>query len=306
MARLAILDRDGVINADSDAFVRSVAEWQPLPGSIDAIARLSNAGFVVTVASNQSGIGRGLFGRDVVYDMHRKMRRLVRRAGGRVAEIAFCPHAPDDGCDCRKPRTGLFTRIARRTGRAGLEVAQRIADDERILERQAGPACNACVEPRPRLAAIAASVGGMRAERDFGHAAARAAHEPSQLPVHVVDDLASEQAAPDPGLVAGHRHDEPRVREPRDGVDAAGQWLPLGDAANEVIAIRVDDAIPIENRKPGHVASAAATRLQLGHVGDLEEQAAHVAEQREPVATDGRVVGHDHDVVEELVDGRLQ
>lgn len=133
MARLAILDRDGVINADSDAFVRSVAEWQPLPGSIEAIARLSNAGFVVTVASNQSGIGRGLFGREVVYDMHRKLRRLVRRAGGEIAEIAICPHAPDDGCECRKPATGLYTRISRRTG-LPLEGALIVGDSLRDLE----------------------------------------------------------------------------------------------------------------------------------------------------------------------------
>ena len=133
MARLAILDRDGVINADSDNFVRSVAEWRPLPGSIDAIARLSNAGFVVTVASNQSGIGRGLFDRDTVYAMHRKLRRLVRRAGGDIAEIAFCPHAPDAGCDCRKPATGLYTRIARRT-RLPLEGALVVGDSLRDLE----------------------------------------------------------------------------------------------------------------------------------------------------------------------------
>ena len=133
MARLAILDRDGVINADSDDFVRSVAEWQPLPGSIEAIARLSNAGFVVTVASNQSGIGRGLFARDVVYDMHRKLRRLVRRAGGHVEQIAFCPHAPGAGCDCRKPAAGLYTRLARRTG-LPLEGALVVGDSLRDLE----------------------------------------------------------------------------------------------------------------------------------------------------------------------------
>lgn len=133
MSRLAILDRDGVINADSDDFVRSVGEWQPLPGSIDAIARLSRAGFVVTVASNQSGIGRGLFGREAVYAMHRKLRRLVRARGGRIAAIAFCPHAPDAGCDCRKPGTGLYTRLAHRTG-LSLQGALVVGDSLRDLE----------------------------------------------------------------------------------------------------------------------------------------------------------------------------
>ncbi|MEO0616316.1 MAG: D-glycero-beta-D-manno-heptose 1,7-bisphosphate 7-phosphatase [Pseudomonadota bacterium] len=133
MARLAILDRDGVINADSDSFVRSVAEWQPLPGSIEAIARLHKAGFVVTVASNQSGVGRGLFTRETVYGMHRKMRRLVRAAGGEIAAIAFCPHHPDEGCRGRKPRTGLYTRLANETG-LPLESALVVGDSLRDLE----------------------------------------------------------------------------------------------------------------------------------------------------------------------------
>lgn len=133
MARLAILDRDGVINADSDNFVRSIAEWQPLPGSIEAIARLHKAGFVVTVASNQSGVGRGLFTRETVYGMHRKLRRLVRAAGGDIAAIAFCPHHPDDGCRGRKPETGLYTRLAKETG-LPLKSAIVVGDSLRDLE----------------------------------------------------------------------------------------------------------------------------------------------------------------------------
>ena len=133
MARLAILDRDGVINADSDAFVRSVAEWRPLAGSIDAIASLHRGGFTVTVATNQSGIGRGLFPRAAVHAMHRKLRRLVRAAGGDIAVIELCPHRPDDGCACRKPGTAMLERIGRRTG-LPLEGALVVGDAMRDLE----------------------------------------------------------------------------------------------------------------------------------------------------------------------------
>lgn len=110
--KLVILDRDGVINRDSDAFVKSAEEWRPLPGSIDAIARLTRAGFTVAVASNQSGLARGLFDRAALEAMHDKLRTLVADAGGRVDHIVICPHGPDDGCDCRKPKPGLLEQIA--------------------------------------------------------------------------------------------------------------------------------------------------------------------------------------------------
>lgn len=109
--RLLVLDRDGVINKDSSAFVKSAQEWLPLPGSIEAIAALSKAGFTVTVASNQSGLARGLFDRRALRAMHRKLRRLVAAAGGRVDRIVVCPHGPDDGCICRKPAPGLLQRL---------------------------------------------------------------------------------------------------------------------------------------------------------------------------------------------------
>ncbi|MEL6301783.1 MAG: D-glycero-beta-D-manno-heptose 1,7-bisphosphate 7-phosphatase [Pseudomonadota bacterium] len=131
--RWLILDRDGVINVDSDRYVRSVAEWQPIPGSIDAIAAFSKAGWVVTVATNQSGIGRGYFSRQTLYGMHAKLRKLVRRAGGDVAEIAFCPHTPEDNCDCRKPKPGLLHQLAKRTG-LQLKNAVLVGDSERDLE----------------------------------------------------------------------------------------------------------------------------------------------------------------------------
>ncbi|HEY9571548.1 MAG TPA: D-glycero-beta-D-manno-heptose 1,7-bisphosphate 7-phosphatase [Pusillimonas sp.] len=112
--KLAILDRDGVINQDSAAFIKHPDEWQALPGSIEAIARLSRAGWRVVVASNQSGIARGLFSMDTLNAIHAKMRREVVLAGGVIDAIFVCPHGPDDGCDCRKPKPGLFHDIARR------------------------------------------------------------------------------------------------------------------------------------------------------------------------------------------------
>ena len=113
---LLILDRDGVINQDSASFVKSAEEWLPLPGSIAAIARLSRAGYTVAVASNQSGLARGLFDRNALRAMHRKLRRLVSDEGGRVDRIVVCPHGPDDGCRCRKPKPGLLMRLARHYG----------------------------------------------------------------------------------------------------------------------------------------------------------------------------------------------
>lgn len=112
--RLAILDRDGVINHDSPDYIRSAREWQPINGSLEAMARLTHAGYHVVVVSNQSGIGRGLFTYDDLFAMHDKLIRLAAEPGGRVDGIFFCPHAPDDGCDCRKPGTGMLREIARR------------------------------------------------------------------------------------------------------------------------------------------------------------------------------------------------
>lgn len=113
---LLILDRDGVVNQDSPNFVRSADEWLPLPGSIAAIAQLSRAGYTVAIASNQSGLGRGLFDRNALRSMHRKLRRLVSNEGGRIDRIVVCPHGPDEGCNCRKPKPGLLLRLARHYG----------------------------------------------------------------------------------------------------------------------------------------------------------------------------------------------
>ncbi len=112
--KLIILDRDGVINEDSDAYIKSPDEWRPIPGSLEAIARLSQAGYRVVVATNQSGVARGLFDLDTLMRMHDKMHRLVGDVGGQIEAVFFCPHGPDEGCDCRKPKPGMFTEIARR------------------------------------------------------------------------------------------------------------------------------------------------------------------------------------------------
>ena len=131
--KLVVLDRDGVINRDSDAYIKSADEWQPLPGSIDAIARLCKAGFTVAVASNQSGLARGMFDYAALASMHRKLRRLVYDAGGRIDRIVICPHGPDDGCDCRKPKAGLLHQLARQYDQALTRVPF-IGDSLRDLE----------------------------------------------------------------------------------------------------------------------------------------------------------------------------
>jgi D-glycero-D-manno-heptose 1,7-bisphosphate phosphatase len=112
--KLIILDRDGVINEDSPDFVKSTQEWRPLPGSLEAIARLCHAGWRVVVATNQSGIGRGLFDFGALFAMHDKMSRMLAEVGGRIDGVFFCPHTPEDDCRCRKPKTGLHEDIARR------------------------------------------------------------------------------------------------------------------------------------------------------------------------------------------------
>jgi D-glycero-D-manno-heptose 1,7-bisphosphate phosphatase len=114
--RLVILDRDGVINHDSPDYIKSPAEWQPIAGSIEAIVRLSQAGFVVAVASNQSGIGRKLIDPPALEAIHDKLRQAVRDAGGHLGRIVFCPHHPDDGCECRKPAPGLLLALGRQYG----------------------------------------------------------------------------------------------------------------------------------------------------------------------------------------------
>lgn len=131
--KLVILDRDGVINFDSDQFIKNPQEWQPIPGSLEAIARLCQAGYRVVVASNQSGVGRGLFDMSTLNDIHTKMHKLVVQAGGRIDAVFFCPHAADSRCNCRKPKPGLFQEIATRL-RRDLRGVPAIGDSLRDLQ----------------------------------------------------------------------------------------------------------------------------------------------------------------------------
>jgi D-glycero-D-manno-heptose 1,7-bisphosphate phosphatase len=112
--KLAILDRDGVINFDSEQYIKSPSEWRPIPGSIEAIARLNQNGYRVAVATNQSGIGRGLFDMATLNAINDKMMEMVFRAGGRIDALFFCPHTAAEQCSCRKPRTGMLEEIAAR------------------------------------------------------------------------------------------------------------------------------------------------------------------------------------------------
>jgi D-glycero-D-manno-heptose 1,7-bisphosphate phosphatase len=131
--KLVILDRDGVINYDSKQFIKSPAEWRPIPGSIEAIAKLNQAGYRVVVATNQSGIGRGLFDMDTLNAIHDKMHRAVQAAGGRIDAIFYCPHSIDADCHCRKPKTGMFERIAH-CFNVDLEGVPAIGDSLRDLQ----------------------------------------------------------------------------------------------------------------------------------------------------------------------------
>jgi len=114
VARLIVLDRDGVINYDSDQFIKSPEEWRPVPGSVEAIARLNHAGYRVVVATNQSGIGRGLFDMAMLNTIHEKMHKALAHAGARVDAIFFCPHTADSKCECRKPKAGMLLEIGKR------------------------------------------------------------------------------------------------------------------------------------------------------------------------------------------------
>lgn len=131
--RLVILDRDGVINRESDAYIKSPDEWIPLPGSLEAIADLNRAGFTVVVASNQSGIGRGLYGREALERIHHRMNQALAEKGAHLDGIFFCPHHPDDHCDCRKPKPGLLNQISAQF-KVPLDNVPVIGDSLRDLE----------------------------------------------------------------------------------------------------------------------------------------------------------------------------
>ena len=138
--KLVILDRDGTINEDSADYIKSEAEWKPLPGALEAIARLNHAGWHVVVASNQSGLGRGLFDAAALNAMHAKMHKLLALAGGRIDAIFYCPHAPEQACRCRKPRPGLFEQIGERYG-IDLKGVPAVGDSARDVVAGAAVGC---------------------------------------------------------------------------------------------------------------------------------------------------------------------
>lgn len=128
-----VLDRDGVINEDSDAYVKSPEEWVPIPGSLEAIAMLTRRGYRIIVLTNQSGVARGLFDAQTLERIHAKMIAAVETAGGRIEDIFYCPHGPEDGCGCRKPKPGLFHAFAEKYG-ISLDHVPAVGDSFRDLE----------------------------------------------------------------------------------------------------------------------------------------------------------------------------
>ncbi|CAM3546138.1 MULTISPECIES: D-glycero-beta-D-manno-heptose 1,7-bisphosphate 7-phosphatase [Halomonas] len=158
--QLVILDRDGVINQDSDAYIKSLDEWIPYPDSIDAIARLSQSGYIVAIATNQSGIARGYYDETVLAKIHARLKTLVETAGGRIAHIAYCPHGPDDKCTCRKPLPGLLHDIQRVLGLSSLSGSWMVGDSLRDL--QAGNACGC------RLVLVKTGKGTQTAQKGLG------------------------------------------------------------------------------------------------------------------------------------------
>jgi D-glycero-D-manno-heptose 1,7-bisphosphate phosphatase len=139
--KLVILDRDGTINEDRDDFVKSDEEWQPLPGALEALARLHHAGWHVVIATNQSGLGRGLFDMTALNAIHQKMNHALAKAGGRVDAVFFCPHAPDETCNCRKPLPGLFQQIGARYGIDDMRAVHAAGDSLRDLQAAAAAGC---------------------------------------------------------------------------------------------------------------------------------------------------------------------
>lgn len=131
--KLIIFDRDGVLNQDSDDYIKTVDEWIALPGSMEAVGRLTQAGYTLTVATNQSGLARGYFDLATLNAMHQKMADLAAKQGGKFAHIAFCPHGPEDDCLCRKPLAGLIDEIEQAL-HASAQGAWLVGDSIRDLE----------------------------------------------------------------------------------------------------------------------------------------------------------------------------
>jgi len=132
--KIIILDRDGVINQDSDNFIKTVDEFIPLPGSVEAIAKLKHAGYKVYIATNQSGIYRGFYNEDTLHKMHDKLAKLLNEYDVKIDGIEYCPHGPDDNCDCRKPKTGMYLTIAKNAGLTDYKNILVVGDSLRDLQ----------------------------------------------------------------------------------------------------------------------------------------------------------------------------
>ncbi len=160
--KLVILDRDGTINQDSAEYIKSAEEWQALPGALEAIARLNHAGWHVVLATNQSGLGRGLFEVSALNDIHTKMHQQLTALGGRIDAVFYCPHTDDDGCRCRKPSSGLFEQIAERYG-IHLKGVPAVGDALRDLQAAVAVGC----EPHLVLTGKAAIYRGVNLPEQF-------------------------------------------------------------------------------------------------------------------------------------------
>jgi D-glycero-D-manno-heptose 1,7-bisphosphate phosphatase len=182
--KLIILDRDGTINDDRDDFVKSPQEWVPISGALEAIARLNQAGWHVVVASNQSGVGRGLLDAAALNAIHAKMHKLLAAVGGKVDAVFFCPHRPEDGCACRKPAPGLFAQILQRYGLNTLDTAvHAVGDTARDLQAAVATGC------QPHLV-LTGKAKALRGQLKNGSSTTVATADfPTSMRVH--DDLAA-------------------------------------------------------------------------------------------------------------------
>jgi D-glycero-D-manno-heptose 1,7-bisphosphate phosphatase len=203
--KLIILDRDGTINADRDDYVKSLEEWEPLPGALEAIARLNHAGWHVVVATNQGGLGRGLFDMATLNTIHQRLHESLQRVGGRVDAIFFCPHTVADNCVCRKPLPGLFEQIGLRYN-VDLKTVATLGDSLRDLQAGAAVGCE------PHLVKT-----GKAGELDAGALAA------------LVDQVPGTQVHTDLAAFAEFMIARERVR--RAAAKAEGAPRPAGESA---------------------------------------------------------------------------
>ncbi|VWX60910.1 D-glycero-beta-D-manno-heptose-1,7-bisphosphate 7-phosphatase [Burkholderiales bacterium 8X] len=160
--KLVILDRNGTLNVHRDDFVKSDVEWLPLPGALEAVARLNHAGWHVVIASNQSGLGRGLFDVASLNAMHAKMHKMLAAVGGRVDAVFYCPHSPDENCNCRKPKPGLFLQIGERYG---VDLAHVPTAGDSLRDLQAGAAAGC--EPHLLLTGMGAACRGVELPPEY-------------------------------------------------------------------------------------------------------------------------------------------